>query len=447
MNNTFALFEDVVYYNGATYKLNSRAATSAGSGGAMATPSTPVFTQPDTTSNIVASWGADNLRPQNIMKALAGLPQAKSIFKWKAAALYGGGIIYGTEDEAGNFMPKKDKVIDDFFRLSNIKRWQIETCLDYYYWENPFNEFILNGARKIVSMVSQDAMYCRLGIQNPKTGVVDKAYINANWANSPIVKPADGIEVIDPYFGRYDQVANGKAFKYIYTTSFPSPGQVYYQDAAWHSLVESGWLEVAKAIPAFKKALFQNQMTIKYHIEIADWYWEFKYKDAWGKFTDDQRRDAIRETITEMDAVLVGEKNTGKTIHSWMRNGDDGKQESAVKVNVLDDKIKSGVYIEDSQEAFSNIMFSMNVDPTLVGNAPGKSMGAGSGSDKRVAFNIYMLNCKADQDIILEPLEFIRDYNGWDPEIKFMFKNYYVATLDQGKEVSTTGTKGENDAV
>jgi hypothetical protein len=442
------IFDDVAYSgrSGASYKLNAIGAGSFISD-AKATPSSPIRKDPDTTSSIVASWGTDNLRPQNILKALEGLPQAKAILKWKAMALYGGGLTYGIEDENGVFTKKKFTEVEEFFRQSNIKRWQVETCLDYYWFENPFNEVILNGGRKIVSLVSQDSMYCRLGLQNPKTGLVEKAFINANWDNTAIVTDKDGIEVIDPYFGRFDKVKNGKAFKYIYTTSFPSPGKVYYQEAAWHGLVESGWLEVAKSIPKFKQALFKNQITIKYHIEIATWYWEFKYSGEWEKFSPEVKRDKIKDTIAEIDATLSGEKNAGKSVSSYKKIGDDGKEISAVTIHTLDDKIKDGVYIEDSQEAFSNIMFSMNTDPTLVGNAPGKNMGAGSGSDKRVAFNIYMLNCKADQDIILEPLEFIRDYNGWDPNIKFMFNNYYIATLDQGKEVSSTGTQGGNNAV
>jgi len=449
MKNDIQIFDDVAYSGrGNSYKLNYLAAGSAVTADKnQQQPTSPIRKDPDKTSNIVASWGSDNLRPQNILKALEGLPQAKAILKWKAMALYAGGLIYGKEDAAGNFTPTRDTVIEDFFRNANIKRWQIETCHDYYWFENPYNEFLLNGARDIVSLVSHDSVFCRSGIQNPKTGLVEKAFINANWDNSPTLTDKDGIEVIDPYFGRFDKVRSGNAFKYIYITNFPSPGKVYYQEAAWHGLIESGWLEVAKAIPKFKQALFKNQISIKHHIEIATWYWEFKYEGQWETFSPEDKRTKIKETISQIENTLSGEKNAGKSVSSWKKIGEDGKELSAITIHTIDDKIKDGVYIEDSQEAFSNIMFSMNTDPTLVGNAPGKNFGGGSGSDKRVAFNIYMLTCKADQDIILEPLEFVRDYNGWDPEIKFMFKNYYVATLDQGKEVSTTGSKGGNNAV
>ncbi|HMT30417.1 MAG TPA: hypothetical protein PKD91_14175, partial [Bacteroidia bacterium] len=74
------------------------------------------------------------------------------------------------------------------------------------------------------------------------------------------------------------------------------------------------------------------------------------------------------------------------------------------------------------------------VDPAIIGMTPGKGIGAGSGSDKRIAFNVYVSLCQADRDIILEPLNFIRDYNGWDPELEFRFKYPMITTLDKGKE-------------
>ncbi len=432
MVNDFAIFHDVAYSakSGATFKLN-------------ADPNSPKPKIIDKTNNIVASWGTDNLRPQRLVKALNGLPQAKQVLQWQAKALYSGGLIYGTEDAAGNFTPIKDLAVDTFIRDSNVQRYLIESCVDYYWFGNPFSEIGLNGARKAAWIVNQDASFCRKGVPDEKTGISKKVYISADWEDNAAITEKDGVEMIDPYFNRVGQVKDGSAAKYFYSASFPSPGKIFYQELAWHDLTESGWLDVLKAIPAFKKALFKNQISVKYHIEIADWYWEFRYKGEWEKISGDAslRSSKIKETIEEIETSLTNVENAGKSIKSWLRTGADGKQESAIVIHQLDDKIKTGMYIEDSQEAFIHIAFSFGVDPTLIGMTPGKSIGSsGSGSDKRVAYNIYMLNCKADQDIILEPLHFIRDLNGWNPEIKFMFKNYYIATLDQGKEVTSSGS-------
>lgn len=430
MVNDIQIFHDVAYSPTAqaTVKLNVE-------------PLTPVPAIPESIANRVASWGSDNLRPQKLIKALEGLPQAKQVLQWQAKALYSGGLIYGTEDASGNFTPIKNPEVDAFLNISNVPRYLIEACVDYYWFGNPFSEIGLNGARKAAWIVSQDAAFCRKTLPDKKTGISKEVYIFADWDNGGSITAVKPIEMIDPYFNRVAQVKDGTAPKYVYSASFPSPGRVFYQSLAWHDLVESGWLEVLKAIPAFKKALFKNQISVKYHFEIADWYWSFKYHGQWETFTPEERTQKIKETIAEIEKSLTDVDNAGKTIKSWLRTGADGKQESAVIVHQLDDKIKTGMYVEDSQEAFIHIAFAFGVDPTLIGMTPGKSMGSsGSGSDKRVAYNIYMLNCKADQDIILEPLHFIRDLNGWDPNLKFMFKNYYIATLDQGKEVTGTGS-------
>jgi hypothetical protein len=71
-----------------------------------------------------------------------------------------------------------------------------------------------------------------------------------------------------------------------------------------------------------------------------------------------------------------------------------------------------------------------------VGQGPGRnSQSAGSGSDKRVAREIYLLNAKVDQDIILEPLNaVVNPFNGWKkryPRMTWWFRNYFLATQNQ----------------
>ncbi len=79
---------------------------------------------------------------------------------------------------------------------------------------------------------------------------------------------------------------------------------------------------------------------------------------------------------------------------------------------------------------------ALGLDPTLIGTAPGKGMGAGSGSDKRVALNIYTSMVLAHADIVLEPFHFIRDYNEWNPLIEFKMRKMLINTLDSGKQTT-----------
>lgn len=85
---------------------------------------------------------------------------------------------------------------------------------------------------------------------------------------------------------------------------------------------------------------------------------------------------------------------------------------------------------------------ALALDSALTGDAPGKSMGGGSGSDKRIALNIYVALQQPYREIILEPLYFIAAYNGWTnkdryPSLKFKTVEIQLETLDKQHETST----------
>jgi len=99
--------------------------------------------------------------------------------------------------------------------------------------------------------------------------------------------------------------------------------------------------------------------------------------------------------------------------------------------------------LPDSQAANSEILFALGVDPCLIGaGIPGGKLGAGSGADKREAF--WMLNAEMGvyRQISLEPLYFIRDFNGWDPEIQF---DYVTVDTSQTQDQHPTKTEKRID--
>jgi hypothetical protein len=312
----------------------------------------------------------------------------------------------------------------------------MEAASDLYWFYNAFPEIILSNDRsKVVSISAQEAMNSRWSKQNPK-GIIEKCFINANWADGGKIDSPETVivPVIDPYYDPVSAVQQRKEFKYIYPISFPTPGKTYYQLASWHSVYRNKWLSFAAKIPAFKEAIMKNQISIKYHIEVPDYYWSWKYQD-WAKMSTDERTKVRTTELTEFNKVLQGETNAGRSIMTTSRWDEVTKTKyPGWSITTIDDKYKDGTYIEDSQEASSHLLFALGIDGTLIGNSPGKGMGAGSGSDKRVAFNLYINMCLAHEHLILEPLNFIRRYNGWNPKIRFRIARKEITTLDQGKE-------------
>jgi hypothetical protein len=221
--------------------------------------------------------------------------------------------------------------------------------------------------------------------------------------------------------------------KVIYPTSFPSPGKTYYQLAHWDSVRSGGWLDVANSIPEFKQYMFKNQISLRYHVQIPTSFWTWKYPD-WESYTTEQKVKSMKQEAKFFEDTMTGTKGSFKTlITSYIADEVAQKEYGKWIVTELGAKNNSNLYIEDSGEASSHLLYALGMDPTLVGYSIGKGMGAGSGSDKREAFNMYQLQCQMDRDIILEPLEFIRDYNNWDPKLRFKFRYGMLKTADKLK--------------
>lgn len=398
-------------------------------------------------SNDIEFWGDDNLFPQNVRKEVEKNTILPTILQKRAEFWYGGGIMYGRlvdYDSNGNpilkrAMPGEFPEVDLFWRRSNIRRYGFEGFSDLSWWANAFPELILSRDRSQINRLQiLEAPFCRYSKAKPKTGVFEKVYFNANWENGGTFNDENStpVPVLDPYSDPVEGLrARTDGFKYVYPLSIPSPEKNAYQLASWNSVRRSGWLEVAQAIPEFKKALFKNQLTVKYVITVHAEFWNFKYGD-WEAKSPEERKKIISDELEEFDKIMAGNEGAGKTIMATEFTHPDTKETiPAFKVEAVDDKLKSGMYIEDSQEASSHIFTAVGVAPTLMGVSPGKGMGAGSGSDARVAFNNFISTSKFQQDLILEPLELVRDYNGWDPQLQFWVQNPLIMTLDKGKQV------------
>ncbi|QCR23076.1 hypothetical protein [Pontibacter sp. SGAir0037] len=384
----------------------------------------------------IALWGENNLFPVEVMKDVESDAVLASGLRKITDMWYGGGLVYGlvsgfNEDGTEKFERTSIPEVEAF--LNRSRRYGYEALQDLAYFVNAFPEFILTKDRsKIWSICEQEAYHSRYS--KPDTnGNLNHLYINANWADGGTAENSTKVPVIDPYFDTAETIkARNDGYKYIYPISVPSPGKTVYQLASWNAIRRTGWLEVAKAIPQFKKKLFENQLSIKYIIEIHSLYWNWKYGD-WDAKPKEERTQIIKQEVEDFNKIMTGPDGAGKSILSltFMHGG---QEFNAYKVTAIDDKLKTGLYVEDSQEAASHIMTALGLPTSLYGASPGKGMGAGSGSDARVAFNNFISTSKFVQDLVLEPLHFVRDYNGWPENLRFRFLNPLIMTLDKGKQ-------------
>ena len=400
-------------------------------------------------SDKLAKWGSDNKLPFTIIDAVNSNAVLSQAIYWKSNAIISGGLAYGNlvVDANGREQLQRviDPVVEEWLYKSNIGRYLREASMEFYKFWNVFPELILSNDRNsIASLSCHESAHCRWGLQNAK-GLIDTCYINAQWDNggkwdSP---ETETISVIDVY---YDPVATVRAqtalASFIYPLAGTSSGKTYYQDAPWHALIPQGWLDVANSIAKYKKAILKNSMHVRYQLEIAEWWFQAKFKDWDTK--PELKAGRMQAELTAFNTKMKGEDGAGNSLINMKRVIND-KEYYGWSITAIPDLFKDEKYLGDSQEADSHIFFALGLDATLIGTVPGKGMGAGSGSDKRVAMNIAIANSKAEQDIILEPLNFIFRFNGFiNPTTglpyTIWFKNYWVTTLDTGKETSQKPT-------
>lgn len=396
----------------------------------------------------VAPWGDDNDFPQKLISVVEQSTEIAPLLDWQARAMQGREVIAVQrvyDDDSGKFVERvvNDEEIDDFLQDTTTKRYMRESSLDFFYFWNVFPELIKSvKGDKIAYIGTQDASFCRWSKQD-NNGIIRKCYVNANWPDAKSTdKETIKYPVIDPYSTqRIEDVRNSKDDRFIYPISYPSPGKVYYQLSKWHGFIVSGWADIARSIPQAKKSMMKRILSAKYILRIPINYWPAVYPD-WKDMTSDQKLAKKKEKLKEINDQLTGMENAGKTImNEFGKDMFTNQDVPAWEIVEIESNTKSGEHLEDSREASEHLMRAVGVDPTLVGDGPGKKMGGGSGSDKRIAFNIYVALLQAYRDVILEPLYFIAEYNGWRKKykgLKFKTVEVELQTLDQGNTAKET---------
>ncbi len=399
----------------------------------------------------IAAWGGDNNFPQKLLKEVRKNGAATSGLQLISDFHYGGGFVLFQEqfppDKNGNKKrellqrsPSEFPEIKEFFRYNNLKRFFRETISDLEYFGIAFPEYILsNDGNKIIELHRQKTAHCRFELANEKTGFIKNVWISSKWGDSVDLKSkfAQSVPLIDSYWPAEKVREHCKKHgirKFIRPVFYTMLDESYYPVASWHTAYYSKWIQVANSIPEFKKALFENQVNIKYHIEIDEEYFIKKYqneKKSWEEYSLKDKNNIRKELVKFVDESLRGSKNAGKSIWTMIYKDDNGEHFSGIKITPIDDKLKDGSFLPDASAANSEILFSISVDPTLIGAGIPGGLGAGSGSDKREAATILTARCKPRRETTLETFEFTQHYNGWDDSLIGGFEDTQLTTLDK----------------
>lgn len=398
----------------------------------------------------IAAWGANNNYPQELLKKIRLNGAALSGLRVSRKAHYGSGFVLVEETHKDGKRLIEQKClheyenINTFWKRNQMKRFWKETITDLEYFAIAFPEYVLSKDFKTINRIKrQKTADCRFEIMDEATRSVKNVYISSKWAEGvdAASKYVGKVPLIDSYWSAEEVKEYCKKHKirnFIRPIFFPLVDESYYPKAEWHSVINSGWLDIANSIPKFKKAFLENQLNIKFHIEISVEYFERKYKEDWQNFTAEKRQELRTQFLEELDAALRDTNNAGKSINSMIYKDDNGNPLPGLTITAVDNKLKDGAYLQDTSAGNQEILTAIGVDPSLIGaGVPGGKLGAGSGSDKREAWFILSALMKTNRDTTLEPFEFIQEYNGWDDKLIGGFEDTVLTTLDK----NPTGTE------
>lgn len=395
----------------------------------------------------IAAWGASNDYPREIIDLVSKSTDVGPLLDWKVKVLHGKRIKAVTVDAEGKATEIEDDEIKSFLRARTTKRYWREACTDMVWFANGFVELIKSKDKsKIAYIGTQDASFCRLS--EMEKGVIKKCFVSAKWPAAKIADPETlKYDLIDPYsYNSVENTRKSNQTKFIYPISIPSPGKLYYQLASWDGLRLSKWLELMVKIPVLKEAFLNKVLNVVYNIGVNSDLWPQWYKN-WNDLNDEERSAKKVEWVNAMNKKLCGVENSGSSIITEFAYDADGKLVEGITIEPIQNPFKDGQWLEDSQEGSAHTMRALGVDATLVGAGPGKGISGGSGSDKLVAVKIYEALQVFTREILLEPLNFVAEYNGWfdkHPNLEFQ-----VDGIELNFEKSTErpiGQKGAGDA-
>lgn len=401
----------------------------------------------------IAFWGDDNLMPQTAYEKMKTVPLAMAAMKFRINAHYGRGLLLYKEETTDQDKIRKIPVTDnkdwnDFFVKNNIDIFQARVVSDWEWFRNQFVEIILDkGKTKINRIGRLPAMHCRW--QKPLEGnaTPSRLFLSAKWGFVETKTEVKDIPVLDfdnPLDDLRKRIVDGtNDTKFILPIKFEELGNVFYDVPYWFSILDT-WLKIAAEIPTIKESLMKNQMVLKFHIKIPYSYWTNKYKD-WNnqqKYPAAKQQQIINEELDNLNDFLTDTQNYGKSFisHYGIDPLKPSVQYDEWKIEVIDNTklANDGLHIVDASAANSEIATAIGVDPTLLGGfLPGGSE-AGSGSNKREAFNILQASMWLDRMFTLKWFDFVKQFNNWDSTLKLGYMDIDTSeTLNQ----NPTGSK------
>ena len=439
-------------------------------------------------------WGADNQMPFRIIDLIESDETLATCQMFNAEVCYGSGLVYKIdrneqegsegEKEASKESSRTSQEIDDFFADNDLASYFLGVCQDFKHFGFAVSVIILNeDASRIVRIVRKQACYVRFAPAD-KSGVIPYI-LYANWRNAVNPDEVERIELLNPQSPLIDLQTRLKRNtpinsslithhsslkksslithhsslkksslitlrsslkserKFAIISRIPTPDHTYYPIPYYAALFKGKWYNIKQLIGIAKEAKLKNSAPIKYHIEIANSFWNniFKVEGITDRIKQQERVNQEKDNIINF---LTGMENSGKVLFSTFYVSPNGEEQHDVVINKIETDKEGGDWATDIIEAVNMMCFTMRVHSNLVGSVPGKTQTNNSGSDKRELYTIAQALQKPYHDLLFNVHRLIIRYNGWKgahPECPFI----QLTTLDENKDAVKVRVKSEEE--
>lgn len=401
----------------------------------------------------VAMWGTNNDLPELMRKDIEATGVLSAAMQHKARIAVGKGpmparIVGYTEDGYEQLEFIADPEIHDWLEMNNSFETSYASVLDMFQCGNNFRQILLSGDRKIIGYKRHDPWRCRFSVVDENTRKSEKVYISGDWAQytqKTDKKHLETVSLLDRDYPLLDLQSRTDGYSYMLSCSYPLFGRQYYAPAPWYVALK--WVKIAQAIPEMKTKMFENQMTIKYVVEIHPDFWP-ELDPTYPRMTPEAKLAFQNKWYDNLDLYLTGNDNAYKSLFTRLvLDKKNGEYVPGVKITTLDDKIKDGKLIPDAGAANSEILFALAMNPALMGvDIPGGGSvtSAGSGSNIREAFLVQVMMLELERRQDSQIFNMAKITNGWQKRLGkgnplvLRFPNQILTTLNTGKNTQPT---------
>jgi hypothetical protein len=390
----------------------------------------------------VKAWGKNNDLPLIRENLLSESNIAPSLIEKKRNATIGldlfpyyEQLVKQTNDETKRIIEEVEMPpeIYDFHQANGAHKFFVQSANELVKHGNVFVEAVsdagtyagLSKTRRLAMMKVQQCKHIRAE-QHGDDGMSPRYLFKGDsWAKKNDEKREFPIRPIEAYREGMEQD------QFMYHTGDSLFSDDYYFSPAWWG--SRLWIELANLIPKFHFSNLKHGYSIRYHIEIPNYLVSgFSNEPIFGEDAikeHEARKKAKKDEILKtLDDFLAGEEKAGRAVITYFAVDQLGKIFPGIKITPMNVDLKDEALLKLMGESNRAVMSGLSVHPTLANiESAGK---LSSGSEMRNALLIYLaVQTPVPRAILLEPYYLHGKISGWDPKLKFGFRDITLTTL------------------